>query len=236
MHSHFFVSKSARVGRRLAPWLAVLVLAAFACGPAHSQTLTWDPTGGGTTDGAGAWLTVGDWWNGASNVNWTSGDNAIFGNGGAGGAVTLASPTVVNSITFNSFTGTYTIGTAGQTLTINGGITMNSGAGAATIISPITLGAAQSGNLEISFTCLKVAGRGTSVLKLQYSKDLGITDAWAGHEVTVPDAAGMVGSVTFTVPTVNGDPDLVDLKASIPASEAAPGTTLFGRLMGVKQP
>ena len=92
------------------------------------------------------------------------------------------------------------------------------------------------GNLEISFTCLKVAGRGTSVLKLQYSKDLGITDAWAGHEVTVPDAAGMVGSVTFTVPTVNGDPDLVDLKASIPASEAAPGTTLFGRLMGVKQP
>ena len=92
------------------------------------------------------------------------------------------------------------------------------------------------GNLEISFTCLKVAGRGTSVLKLQYSKDLGITDLWTSHEVSVPDAAGLVGSVTFTVPTVNGDPDLVDLKASIPASEAAPGTTLFGRLMGVKQP
>jgi fibronectin-binding autotransporter adhesin len=56
----------------------------------------------------------------------------------------LAGGTTVNSITFNSFTGTYTLGTSTQTITLNNGITMNSGAGAATIISPITLGAAQS--------------------------------------------------------------------------------------------
>ena len=109
-----------------------------------AATLTWDPTGGGASDGAGAWLTAGDWWDGVSNVNWTSGDNAIFGNGGTGGAVGLASPTTIGSITFNSFSGTYTLGTAGQAITLNNGITMNAGAGAATIISPITLGAAQS--------------------------------------------------------------------------------------------
>ena len=40
--------------------------------------------------------------------------DAIFGGPNtAGGAVTLASPTTVGSITFNTFTGTYTLGTAG---------------------------------------------------------------------------------------------------------------------------
>jgi fibronectin-binding autotransporter adhesin len=114
---------------------------------AHAQsTLTWDANGGSAdqTDGGGVWLTAGQWWNGTTNVSWASGDNAIFGNGGTGGAVTLASPTTIGSLTFNSFTGTYTLGTAAQTITLNSGITMNSGAGAATIISPITLGAAQS--------------------------------------------------------------------------------------------
>ena len=91
------------------------------------------------------------------------------------------------------------------------------------------------GNLILDFTCLKVAGRGSATLKLQHSKDLGISDAWTDDEVAVPDAAGVAGVtdvVTFTVPTVNADPDLVDLRATIPASAAAPGTKLFGRLQG----
>ena len=88
------------------------------------------------------------------------------------------------------------------------------------------------GDLKLTFTCLKIANRGTVVLNLQYSKDLGITDPWATHEVVVPDAAGIVGSVTFTVSSVNPDPDLVNLEATIPASAAAPGTKLFARLNG----
>jgi autotransporter-associated beta strand protein len=114
--------------------------------PASAATVTWDANAAtaSQTDGLGAWLTANQWWNGSSNVTWTSGDDAVFGNGGAGGAVTLASGTTVNSLTFNSFTDTYTIGTAGSTITLNNGITMNPGAGAATIISPITLGGAQS--------------------------------------------------------------------------------------------
>jgi fibronectin-binding autotransporter adhesin len=113
---------------------------------ASAATLTWDANAAtaSQTDGLGAWLTANQWWNGSSNVTWTSGDDAVFGNGGAGGAVTLDSGTTVGSITFNSFTGTYTLGTAGQTITLSNGITKNSGSGAATIISPITLGAAQS--------------------------------------------------------------------------------------------
>ena len=113
---------------------------------AHAATLTWDKTAGGAIDdGLGAWLSAGLWNNsGTASANWTSGDDAIFGNGGAGGAVTLASPTTVNSLTLNSFTGTYTLGTVSQTITLNTGITKNTGTGAATIISPLTLGAAQS--------------------------------------------------------------------------------------------
>jgi len=113
---------------------------------AAQAAVTWDSDGAtaGQLDGPGAWLDPGLWWDGANNVNWSSGDDAIFGVGGTGGAVTLASPTTVNSLTINSFSGTYMLGTAGQTITLNNGITMNSGAGAATIISPITLGGAQS--------------------------------------------------------------------------------------------
>jgi autotransporter-associated beta strand protein len=110
-------------------------------------SLTWDANGAtaGQTNGAGAWLNANQWWDGAANQTWASGASAIFGGPNtAGGAVTLASPTSVNTITFNQFTGTYTLGTAGQTLTINGGIQKNSGSAVATIISPLVLGTAQT--------------------------------------------------------------------------------------------
>jgi hypothetical protein len=96
---------------------------------ASSQTAvgqyTWDAngTGAGQTNGAGAWLGTNLWWNGSTNVTWVSGTDAVFGGPAtAGGAVTLASPTTVGSLTFNTFTGTYTLGTAGQMITLNSGI------------------------------------------------------------------------------------------------------------------
>jgi autotransporter-associated beta strand protein len=109
--------------------------------------LTWDANGTttGQTNGAGAWLGTNLWWDGASNRDWATGASAIFGGANtAGGAVTLASPTTVNAITFNQFTGTYTLGSAGQTLTIGGGITKNAGSAVATIVSPLNLSAAQT--------------------------------------------------------------------------------------------
>jgi hypothetical protein len=119
----------------------------FLTGLAHAQsTLTWDANAAtaAQTDGAGAWLGANQWWTGSTNTGWTSGDSAVFGNGGAGGAVTLASPTTAGSLTFNRFTGTYTLGTVSQILTINNGITMNAGASAVALASPIRLGANQT--------------------------------------------------------------------------------------------
>lgn len=128
-------------------FLLVLLLSLFAhTNQAIAATVTWDSNGvtAGQKNAGGAWLDASKWWNGATNVNWTSGDDAIFGVSGAAGNVTLASPTTVNSLTLNSFTGTYTLGTAGQTITLNNGITKNSGGTATTIISPIVLGGAQT--------------------------------------------------------------------------------------------
>ena len=124
----------------------VVPVSASATVTVHNVTVTWDAngTGAGQTDGNGVWLNPSQWWNGSANASWAAGLDAAFGNGGTGGAVTLASPTTVNSITMNSFGGTYTLGSTGQTITNNGGLTMNSGAGAVTIVSPVTLGGPQT--------------------------------------------------------------------------------------------
>jgi len=69
--------------------------------PIAQAALTWDANGAtaGQTDGAGAWLTANQWWNGSTNQTWASSADAIFGNGGTGGAVTLgAGGTTANSL------------------------------------------------------------------------------------------------------------------------------------------
>jgi len=110
-------------------------------------SLRWDANGttAGQTNGAGAWLGTNLWWDGAANVNWVSGSNAIFGGANtAGGAVTLASPTTVNALIVNQHTGTYTLGTAGQSLKLNGGIDKTAASAVVSIISPVLLGADQT--------------------------------------------------------------------------------------------
>ena len=138
--------------------------------------LTWDAngTGSGQTNGAGAWLGANLWWNGAANQSWVSGSNATFGGPNtAGGAVTLAAPTGVNLITLNAHTGTYTLGSSGQALTIHGGINKTSASGTLTLASPVVMGAGQtwsnhsSGALNVSSTldnggnALLIEGSGT---------------------------------------------------------------------------
>jgi len=166
-------SKSINTGILASSMLTVL----FA--PHVSAQLTWDANAAGAarTDGAGAWLGTNQWWDGGSNVDWSPTSNAIFGNGGAGGNVTLASPTTVGSLTFNSFTGTYNLGTAGQAITLNSGITKNAGSGIAQIASPLILGGAQSwtnnsgtldlrGPLNLNGNALTFAGSGTTTFGL----------------------------------------------------------------------
>ncbi|MES2439962.1 MAG: autotransporter-associated beta strand repeat-containing protein [Verrucomicrobiota bacterium] len=173
-----------------------LALAVGGMSAQSAQALTWDSnnTGAGVTDGAGAWLGASQWWDGAANVPWSSGSDAVFGNGGAGGAVTLASQTAAGSITFNAFTGTYTLGTAGQVLTVNTGITMNPGAGIATFISPIILG----GNVVI-------ANNSTAALNLNAT----IGESVAGSGITKTGAGSLsignfAGTFTGTTTIENG--------------------------------
>lgn len=155
--------KSKRTKKATIARLGIAMMAFALSGPrvAEAISVTWDAnnTGAGQTNGAGAWLGANQWWNGATNVTWTSGDDATFdGPATAGGAVTLASPTTVNSLTFTpSYTGTYTLGTAGQTITLNTGINKNASSGIATIISPILLGGPQTWTNN-SATALNVTG------------------------------------------------------------------------------
>jgi autotransporter-associated beta strand protein len=91
-----------------------------------------------------------------------------------------------------------------------------------------------SGNLILNFSCLNAAKRGSTVLKVQYSKDLGITDLWNSHlgdSAVVPGTAPTsvtVGGVDFVSSVFDADKN--NMQATIPASAASPGTKLFGRL------
>ena len=73
-----------------------------------------------------------------------AGAAAIFGNGGTGGTVTLGGATSVASFTFNSFTGTYTLGNSANAITLNKGVVKNAGSSSVSIASPMVLGAAQT--------------------------------------------------------------------------------------------
>jgi autotransporter-associated beta strand protein len=129
------------------PLRALLLLLGSSALTLSSATaqLTWDHNGTlPLSDGGGAWLGSGRWWDGSALMNWNTGSHAILGVGGTGGGVTLAEPTTVGSITLNTYTGTYTLGTDGVAITLNGGISNNSAAGAVSISSPVTLGAAQT--------------------------------------------------------------------------------------------
>lgn len=105
------------------------------CGLAASSrlfsqsTLTWDADAGssGAQDGAGAWNTTNtNWWNGAANSIFTSGDNVIFGaaSGSAGEIVVDAGGVTAGALTFNApGSGFYTVSggsIAGGALTKNG--------------------------------------------------------------------------------------------------------------------
>ena len=196
---------------------ALAVLALVAVQPARAATIYWDANGAtaGQTDGAGAWLNANQWWTGAANVNWTSGGDAVFGWGGAGGAVTLASPTTVNSLTLNSFTGTYTLGTAGQTITLNNGITKNAGGTAATIISPITLGGTQNwtnnsaglltvgtGAVTNGGYLLTIGGSGNTTVSSVIGGTGGITKTGAGI-LTLSGANTFTGQLTVQTGTLS---------------------------------
>jgi autotransporter-associated beta strand protein len=124
--------------------------------------LVWDANGtaAGRTDGAGTWTNAGRWWTGTTNQIWPAGTNAVIGVGGTGGTIALGGAVTVFHLTFSPFSGTYALATSGS-LTLYGGLTLNSGAGVVIISRPVTLGAAQTW-LNNSTNLLTVSGAVTN--------------------------------------------------------------------------
>jgi autotransporter-associated beta strand protein len=139
--------------------------------------LLWDANGTGSnrTDGAGTWLNANQWRDGTTNTSWISGASPVFGVSGSGGAITLGANTTVGSLTFNAFSGTYSI-SGGGVLTVRDGFTNNSTAGAVSISTTLNLTAPQTWG-------------GTSTGALTFSG--GINNN--GHTLTI----GVNGTVTM---------------------------------------
>jgi fibronectin-binding autotransporter adhesin len=124
-------------GKTSAPVTAVVNLIA---------PLTWDGNAATAlqTDGPGGWFDASRWWTGTTNTSWLPGSDIAFGNGGTGNNASLNAATNVGRIFFNTFGGTYTLGSTGNMLTVYGDITKSATSGAVNFISPLTLGEDQT--------------------------------------------------------------------------------------------
>ena len=88
------------------------------------------------------------------------------------------------------------------------------------------------GALVLNFKMRNAAGRGTAVLNVAHSGDLGVSGAWT--LVPVPDTSGgPTNGVTFTVTQDSVDPSLNEVKVTISSSEAIDGR-LFSRLQATE--
>ncbi len=92
---------------------------------------------------------------------------------------------------------------------------------------------ASSGNLTLSFKTVKSTKRGASVLSLQYSRDLGVSDAWTSHAIQVPEVTSTVSGVSFVITPISGT-DHNQVQATIPASAAGGTGKVFARMVGVQ--
>jgi hypothetical protein len=97
----FFVQPGCRV---IAGMIIAIVFALIQSAP--GATVVWDASGANPTaptDGSGNWSTANaNWSDGVADNVWVNGNNAIFGSGGAGGAIAVGSGIVVGNITLNT--------------------------------------------------------------------------------------------------------------------------------------
>lgn len=91
------------------------------------------------------------------------------------------------------------------------------------------------GGLSLSFKMLNSARRGTAILNLQYSSDLGITDPWSNNTIQVPDDNSRFGEVEFEITPIEGT-DHNQVHVTIPALTVGDGGKFFARLQGMFEP
>lgn len=70
---------------------------------------------------------------------------------------------------------------------------------------------------------------------IQHSMDLGSTDLWTDHSIQAPDTSSTVDGVNFVI-TPSATEDDHDVEATIPASAAGAGPSLFMRLLAEPGP
>jgi autotransporter-associated beta strand protein len=101
---------------------SVVVALSFAMGTNASAQLTWGTNGSG---GSGTWNNITpNWYNGASNTDWVSGDTGTFTN--SSGTVTISGTQTASQLTFSS-------GTSGTYLLTGGALGISTGSSNLTV-------------------------------------------------------------------------------------------------------
>jgi autotransporter-associated beta strand protein len=178
--------------------------------------MTWNKNGtGSVTDGAGTWNTTStNWYNGTTNVVWNSADSALFGSGGAGGTVALASGGITAAgLTFNTVTAAYNIsGTSTAVLTLSSPTIQDSTASTITSIISAPIAGTSGLNINISSgATLALSGTntftgGTTVnggfVNFYSDASFGAVPGTAGTNITLTGGAAIdyaLGSGTTTL-------------------------------------
>jgi len=176
--------------------LAVLLLVGLQTAQAADQT--WDHDADGTaSDGSGTWLDSNQWLDGVTPATWSSGDRATIGSGGSGGTLTLGA-VVADTVTFTSFTGTYTLNSG--SLTNSGGITTAAGAGNVTINTPIGGAGGLTKNGASKLTLTQTANNYTGPTVVNG----GILQLGTGYRNTHSIPGGLAGSPSGSNLELNG--------------------------------
>lgn len=177
---------------------------------AVAQTLTWDgdPGSAGIQEATADWLGTNVWFNGASNVNWINGADALVGTQGPGqigrGNSGLAS---LNSLTFDATIGagnTYRIETnrGDRPLTFVGDAEINVPVGVIAQIEP-----GPSGNATI-----EIQGGGTVVWSerdpVSFTGGIAILNGTLSSQAKI-NYMGQFGQLTFLDTSGNADATLV---------------------------
>lgn len=179
---------------------------------AAGRELKWAPTGL-NTDGSGTWANgSGLVFQDASNnlTTWSNAgpDSAIFGNGGAGGTVSLTTNVTAGALTFSASGSGYTINTNGNTLTVTTNVAADS---SGTLVGNIVLAnseawtAASGQTLSVAANIgesggaktLTVSGGGTVALVGTNTYSGGTVINGATLLVNSDSGLGTGGNVTF---------------------------------------
>ncbi|MDR3456935.1 MAG: autotransporter-associated beta strand repeat-containing protein [Verrucomicrobiae bacterium] len=155
----------------------------------HADVLTWDPSLGGGTGGAGTWNlnSTANWWNGAADVSWK--DNSAKGTNtavlaGTAGAVTLNTGLSASNLQFTA---------AGYTLSGSGTLTLGFGG--------IDASAVGSGTTTIG-NALSLAG-GQQLWQIGSGGTLAINGAVTRHTGATVDFSA-TGITSSTLANANG--------------------------------